>query len=1041
MTNKKKVGAVLVIGGGIGGMQAALDLGDAGFMVYLIDKLPAIGGVMAMLDKTFPTNDCAMCTIAPRLVGTARHNNIQLLTYTEIVSIAGDLGDFEVTLKKKTRYIDESKCTGCGMCAEYCPVEAIDEYNCGLDSRSGVYLSYPQAIPRVFTIDRKKCIGCGTCGNICGRGAVNYLLKDEIKKIEVGAIIAAPGFGLFNPITEFEYGYGRYPNVTTSIEFERILSASGPYRGIVLRPYDGREPKKLAFIQCVGSRTSERPWCSSVCCMYATKHAIIAMEHSPGLKCSIFYMDLRAFGKGFDAYYERAKESGVRYIRCRPSAIKEVSSNRNLKITYEFDGKGVLTEEFDLVVLSCGLEPSLDTRELAQTLGIELNQYGFCSTREFAPLKSNRKGIFVCGPFTEPKDIPETVTQASAAAAEAMACLAEVRGSLIIEKEYPPEQDVSNEDLRIGVFVCNCGRNIGGVVNVPEVSEYAKTLPNVVHAEHNLYTCSTDTQDKIKEAIKEYHLNRVVVASCTPRTHEPLFRQTIREAGLNPYLFEMANIRDQCSWVHMHMPKEATKKSKALLRMAVAKTRLNESLQKRLLPINCSALVIGGGLSGMTAALSLGDQSFEVYLVEKEKELGGHLRHIYYLLAGEDPQKKLIELIKKVNSHPMIHLYTSSEVTKVDGFVGNFKTVIRSQKPEVNLSPFPPLQGGRDKGRGGKETEIEHGVVIVATGAEEYKPTEYLYGLDPRVITQRKLEELIQEVESEKESQKQDEHRALSIEHLSSVVMIQCVGSRDENNAYCSRICCSQAIKNALKLKELYPNIEIFILYRDIRTYGFKEDFYMKARFAGIKFIAYEQEKRPAVSVFDGHLAVSVYDSILESNLQIGCDLLVLSCATVPRENASELAQMLKVPLNQNRFFLEAHMKLRPIDFATEGIFLCGLVHSPKMIDESIAQALGCATRAATILANDKIELEATISEVIDANCDGCAYCIDPCPYKALTLIEYMKNGEIKKTVETNEALCKGCGVCQATCPKKGIIVRNFKLEQISAMVDAALIG
>jgi heterodisulfide reductase subunit A len=586
-----------------------------------------------------------------------------------------------------------------------------------------------------------------------------------------------------------------------------------------------------------------------------------------------------------------------------------------------------------------------------------------------------------------------------------MALLTEQRGTLITHKEYPPQKDVSGQEPRIGVFVCHCGRNIGGVANVPTVVEYARTLPNVIYAEHNLYTCSTDTQERIREMIAEHDLNRVVVASCSPRTHEPLFRDTCREAGLNEYLFEMANIRDQCTWVHMHQPGEATKKSQDLVRMAVAKARLLEPLSKGSLKVNNEGLVIGGGIAGMTAALNLAEQGFKVHLVEKGPQLGGNLRHIHSLLNGEDPQQKLAETIEKVNSHPKIDVYVGSTASAVEGSVGNFKSTI--------------LQNGTEK-------QVAHGIVIVAIGAEEYEPTEYLYGEHPRVVTQRTLEEWIADKNPELES-------------LKSVVMIQCVGSREEARPYCSRVCCSEAVKNAIALKDMRPETDVYILYRDMRTYGLLEEYYTQARDKGVRFIRYDENEKPQVSANNGGLRLRCTDPMLNMGVEIDCDAVVLAPAIVPGQGVDEVGKLYKVPLNQEKFFLEAHMKLRPVDFATDGVFMCGLAHCPKSVEESIAQAGAAAARASTILSKDEIELEATISEVLDDYCDGCAYCIDPCPYNALTLIEYMFKGDIKKTVERDGAMCKGCGVCQATCPKKGIFVRGFKPEQLSAMVEAAL--
>ena len=860
-------------------------------------------------------------------------------------------------------------------------------------------------------LDGGICTDCRRCATACQANAIDYAQKAETHELKVGAIVLAPGYEIFDARLKKDLGYGRFPNVLTAPEFERILSASGPYSGHVRRPFDQQEPKRIAFLQCVGSRDFERDYCSSVCCMYATKEAIIAKEHlGEGLQCDVFFMDLRAFGKGFEQYYRRAQDLGVRYIRSRVPKIDEVPGTRNLIVNYLGENDRRLSQEYDLVVLSVGMQPPKDVKVLAERFGVALNEFNFCATSAFKPAESSREGIYVAGPFAEPKDIPETVMQASAAATQVLSLLREARGTLITPKVYPPERDVKGEDPRIGVFVCHCGTNIAGVVNVPDVAEYARTLPSVVYVEDDLYACSNDTQDRIKEKIAEHHLNRVVVASCTPRTHEPLFRNTMAEAGLNPYLFEMANIRDQCSWVHMHEPERATQKSKDLVRMALAKSRLLQPLHRQTVRVEKSALVIGGGLSGMTAALAMAGQGFDTYLVEKENELGGNLKHIHYLLNGDRPQDELARLRGEIEQNSRIHLFTGAAIEKIEGTIGNFKTTISAC---------------------GKTTEVTHGVVIVATGAKQYQPKEYLYGQDDSVITQRDLEARLASGEG---FLAQDGNRPAK-----TVVMIQCVGSRDADHPYCSRVCCAGAIKNALKIKALSPETHVYVLYRDIRTYGFKESYYTKARQQGVVFVRYDESRMPEVARNGEELQVTVYDQTLGMPLRISASLVVLSAGIHPHEDNRTIAQFLKVPLNSEGFFLEAHMKLRPVDFMTDGVFLCGLAHSPKSIDESILQAQAASARAASVLVQDSLELGANISQVVDESCDGCAYCVDTCPYKAITLLEYRWQGSIKKVVETNESTCKGCGCCQATCPKKGVFIRGFTLDQIEAQIHAAL--
>ena len=921
-------------------------------------------------------------------------------------------------------------CWTCGACDFICPVgkkvsvlasrnapiPILNAYNFNLDGRPAVSILYPQAVPNKPVIDKETCLRlnhevCGVCEAVCEAKAIDYKKEDERITLEVGAVVLAPGFEPFDARIKDELGYGRYPNVLTSLEFERILSASGPFSGKVLRPVDRKAPERIAFIQCVGSRDHERDYCSSVCCMYATKEAIIAKEHAgENLACDIFFMDIRAYSKGFEAYFESAKKHGVNYIRCRVPSIEEIPETKNLKIHYLTEDDRKASREYDLVVLSVGMGPPKNVDGIAKTLGVELNEFHFCKTTVFHPVDSSRDGVYVAGPFTEPKDIPETVMQASASASKVLSLLHDVRGSLIRPKEYPPETDVEGQEPRVGVFVCHCGTNIAGVVNVPEVVEYARTLPGVVYAENNLYTCSNDAQERIKEKIREHRLNRVLVASCTPRTHEPLFRNTIREAGLNSYLFEMANIRDQCSWVHMHEPERATRKSKDLVRIANAKAVLLEPLQKGTVAVNKAALVIGGGLAGMTSALELAEQGFEVHLVEREEELGGNLKRIHYLLNGEKPQEELRALIGKLEKNGRVRVYTAANIGSIDGSIGNFKTKITTR---------------------GEEKEFEHGVVIVATGAREYRPEEYFYGRDERVMTQLELEERL----TKQGARLLNGGKGRS----KTVVMIQCVGSRDEKRPYCSRLCCSEAVKNALKIKELSPDTNVYVLYRDIRTYGFRESYYTKARRNGVAFVRFDETAKPEILSNGDGLRVKVHDRILDMMLDIPADLVVLSTGTVPHEDSKAIAQLLKVPLNQDGFFLEAHMKLRPVDFATDGVFICGLAHSPKLAEESIIQAGGASARAGGILSKDSLELEANISHVVDEQCDGCAYCIEPCPYTAVTLIEFAWQNGVKKTVDINESLCKGCGTCMATCPKGGVYIKGFKLEQIGAQVEAAL--
>ncbi len=870
-------------------------------------------------------------------------------------------------------------------------------------------------------IEALRCLRCGLCSECyqcvlaCKAGAIDHQQAPVEEELRVGAVVLAPGYVTYNAELSPELGYGRYPNVVTSLQFERLLSASGPTGGHVTRLSDHREPKRIAFLQCVGSRDQGHDYCSSVCCMYATKEAMLALEHVPGLECHIFLMDMRAFGKGFDAYFERAKNLGIKYTHCRLSSLKEKPGNKNIIVYYQAEDGELLQEEFDLVILSVGMEVAPEVRELAQTAGVRLDERGFCWREPFHPVETSRPGVYVCGAFAEPKDIPDSVTEASGAAAAALALIGQARGSLVEEKTYPPEITVAAEEKpRIGVFICSCGSNIAGVVDVQAVVDYASKLPDVIHAENTIYTCSADSLKAIQQRIEEHGLNRVIVSSCTPRTHEPIFRDTIREAGLNPYLFEMANIRDQCSWVHSQEPEAATHKAMALTGMAVARSRLLEPLYQQPQSLSHEALVIGGGVAGLSAALNLAEQGFRVYLVEREKELGGRMRRSYIGLNDGDPQAYLRELIDKVQNHDLIEVLTGHEVVKASGFVGNFKTTIaRVDDPTQRL--------------------LEHGVTIVATGGREWRGSAYLLGQDERVITQEGLEELLAG---------EGKHPALALLPRPVVVMIQCVGPWDEDGGetpfYCSRVCCSVAAKNAIALKERYPEISVYVLYKDVRTYGFKERLYTEAREKGVIFLRFDDAHKPQVRSVDGRLEVSVFEKVLGRQIVLNPGLVALSSAVVPSEGARELAELLKFSCTLEGFFLEAHVKLQPVDFPAEGIFLCGMAHYPKFIDETIAQANAAAARAATVLSQETLQVGGVVAVVEEEKCTACLTCVRICPYDAAFINTAKRGaGDILGAAEIEAAACQGCGSCVAECPAKAIQLMHFKDEQILAKEEA----
>lgn len=994
-----KRGSVLIVGGGIGGMQSALDLADSGFLVHMIQKDSSIGGTMVMLDKTFPTGDCSMCMISPKMVEVGRHPNIKIYTLADVVSIEGEPGDFTVKVKQQARYVDPDKCTGCGICEEKCPKKITSEYEQGLTTRKAIFSLFPQAVPNTRAIDRENCIffqrgRCKACEKFCEANAINFEDVEKEFEIKVGAVILCPGLDRYNPEIRAELGFGRWPNVVTSMQFERILSASGPYMGEIVRPSDGKHPKRIAWIQCVGSRDSHNanPWCSSVCCMYATKQAIIANEHDSSIKPTVFYMEMRTFGKDFDKYVDRARnEYDVRYQRAMISAVREEAGTNNLILRYADEQGNLIDEVFDLVVLSIGFEPRADAVEFAGTFGIETDDHRFAKTTQFTPVETTKPGIYVTGTYQGPKDIPETVMQGSAVAGRAMALLSEARGTEIVVKVLPPEKDVEDEAPNIGVFICHCGRNIAQTVDVEKVVEAVKDLPNVGHAENMIYACAPDSQEKLKNLVKEKNLNRILVASCSPRTHEPLFQETIRDAGLNKYLFELADIREQCSWCHMGQNEEATKKAIDIVKMNLAKVRHLRPVQTDSVDVTPDAMVIGGGIAGMSAALSLGDQGFDVHIVEIENNLGGLANNVYRTLDQSDVRTFVQDSVSAVEAHPRITVHTNTEVKKTDGYVGNFKTTLTDG------------------------SEFAHGVIIITTGGVEYSPTEYAFGDHEAIITQRDLEKRLETEHPEKGAH---------------YVMIQCVGSREEPKNYCSRICCQDAVKNAIGIKTKTPDAHVTILYRDIRTYGLREDYYKKARDLGVVFMRFEQEKKPEVKVDSGGLGVMAFDYMLNREIALNADYVVLSTGLEPHPATDKVGEMYKLTRNSEGFFLEAHVKLRPVDFPSEGIFVAGLAHSPKNLDETVVQALAAAGRAGVLLSHDKLSTSGIISKHDREACISCLNCLMVCPFDSPYVNE-------KGRVMHNEVKCMGCGICASICPAKAFQVNNFRDEQIMAMIDS----
>ena len=1003
----EKTGAIAIVGSGIAGIQTALDIANSGFRVQLIEEKANVGGVMAQLDKTFPTNDCSSCMMGPKLAELANHPNIDIFAYTDVLNLEGEPGRFKLTLKKKARAVDPERCVACDICAEKCPQKVSDPFNLNLNQRKAIYIPYPQAVPLVYTIDKEHCTyftkgKCRVCEKVCKNKAIIFDQADEVITLDTGALILAGGFEPFDARLKGEYGYGQWPNVITSLEYERILSAAGPYQGHIQRLSDGKIPGRIAWIQCVGSRDSHagNEYCSAVCCMSATKQAMITKEHAGDIDTRIFFIDIRAQGKGFDRFYERSEsENGLRYVRSLISRVIPNPEDDTLSISYAGPDHQLQEETYDMVVLSVGLCPNASTAQFAERIGVLLNEHGFYASEPLDVVATSRPGIYVCGAAQGPKDIPEAVQQGSSAAAQATALLADTRGSLVKAPATHVERNISGEEPCVGVFVCHCGINIAGVVDVEAVAAFAGTLPDVKYATHCMFACSTDQLQAIKQAIQDHHLNRVVVASCTPRTHEPLFRNTLREAGLNPYLFELANIREQDAWVHQAAPEAATLKAKELVRMSVSRARLLEPLYETAYAVVQTALVIGGGLAGLSAALAFAEQGFKATLVERTAELGGNARTLFYTEDGANPAQYVQDLIQKVENQPLITVFKDAQVVSITGSCGAYTS---------NISVKDQSQA------------ISHGVVVVATGGQEHKPAEYLYGQHPRVITQKEFEDQLNTDPD-------------SVEQLQRVVMIQCVGSREPENLYCSRVCCTAAVKNSLKLKTIHPNAQISVLYRDIRTFGFKESHYLEARRQGVRFYRYALERKPRVTQQGDALGVSVFDAQLQATVQLQADLVVLSAAIRPRPEGQELAEAIRLPLDEDGFFMEAHPKLRPLDFAAPGFYLCGLAQGPKFANESIAQARGAVSRAVTVLSKKEIVAEGMINRVDAELCRACGECEKACCFEAIKVTQI---AESRQQAMVTEALCTGCGICNVACPTGAASLSHFKDEQIKSMIE-----
>ena len=981
---RKKLGSVLVIGGGIGGIQATIDLANSGFKVFLLDEKPYPGGKMVQLYRTFE-DMCSICMVTPKIFEARMNPNVTLFPGAKVKRVSGAPGQFEVLIEQAPRYVEVTKCISCGLCWMNCPVTVKSEFNYGLGVRKAIYLDYAGAVPNTPVIDRVNCLyfqdkSCTACVDLCPTKAVN--LSDAVREesLKVGAILFTAGLDLYEKGKEAQrFGLGKIEDVISNYQLERLISIYGPTLGEVKRPSDSNVAERVGIILCVDQRNDDYRACSGYCCPHALRAAFEIIKKSEDAQVTIFHDELCSHGYLWERVYREVKSSGrLDFVKAKVLSCEEKAGE--VKVRYE-GGEA----SFDLVALSLPMKLSDSSKGMVQDFGLNLDEAGF--VKEVAVGRSEKEGIFVGATATGPREIPVSVAYAEAAACEASCFLKDARGTMTTVPQFPKEKEVEGKEPRIGIFVCKCGGNISNVLDVSEISIFARQFKDVVGHFILDFACLPEGISLIKEIIQELNLNRMVVVACSFRSHLPVFQGAAREAGLNPYLVTMVNAREAISWTSQENRNLAMERLKEELSGAVARARSLKPLSPLPRQVTKKALVLGGGVSGMVAASALARQGFFTDLVEKRQELGGHLRRGWQGLKGRPASEYLSSLIEEVQGHELIRVHKGYRPSGFNGHLGNFETEIEKD---------------------GKRTKLEHGVLIIATGADQYLPKEYGYGRDKRVLTQFDLEERLSKGE---------------IEQTSKVFMLQCVGSRDEEHPYCSRVCCQQAIKNSMRLSEM--GVSVTVGTRGMCTPGTLFDLYQKARDQGVNFV----EVTGGVQV-EGSRKLAIKFGDHKGQF----DQLILSTGIVKGKNNNLLSFIFGVPLNSSGFFeVEGQVAtISPVELSKRGIFVCGLAEGPKTIEESVAQAKAAAQRAATILSKNFVLGSPIVAKINELRCAGCLTCVKVCPFSVPRIGE-------KGAVEILAEECRGCGICAAECPINAIQLEHFRDEQVLTQIEGIL--